>query len=206
MKFLLFICLSISLFGQNNIKTKEKHILVELSAGSDFSKRMINKDVVFGAGLWYRFPIEENARLELGGSFKYSKAKYQFVYGKNGIVYDVTSDIADWNLGGRMVKSFRIKNTSVEWVSELTLDNMFFDGKDIEDSPPPKSAGPTTYVVVVDVESIATLRLAQGIRFWIGDFAIMPRISYSPYGLLYRNTVPTSFNKVSVDIVFAIKL
>ncbi|WP_300671507.1 hypothetical protein [Soonwooa sp.] len=206
MKYLVFILLSSCLFGQSDSLKREKHLVFEVSPSFDFSNRIVKNNVGVSVGFWYRYPIEYDARLELGGSIKYTQAKYNFVYGKNGVFYDVNSDIVDWNLGARMVKNFKIKNKNIEWISELTIDNMFFDGKNIPDTPRTKPDDPNTIVINVDVESIASFRLAQGFRFWIGDFGIMPQVSYSPYSFWYRNKIPNRFEKLSVDLIFSVKL
>ena len=96
--------------AQAQLTEKDQKLLFEVGISADFSSKIATRNPTIGIGAWYRYPLEADTRLELGGQFKNSAAIYKFDYGKNGIFYPVESKVTIVNLGGRMVKEFKIKN------------------------------------------------------------------------------------------------
>lgn len=203
---LLFLFFSIVLVNAQSDVNKDYKIIFELGVVSDHSAKISKRNPVFAFGFWYRYPMETDVRLELGGNLKAGAAIYNFDYGKRGEYYQVDSKGYIMNLGARLVKELAIKNQKIEWVSELTLNTMFFDGTGIPDDPIRKPENPNTTQIVIDAESISSLQFGQGLRIWIGNIGIGAKTSFTPYRLWYKTKVPNSFNVISAEATISIKL
>lgn len=197
------ICLLMfaNIAAQQNMEIAErkKRSLIEAGSFINFSsyKTRQNPGVYFG--YWHRYPIDENkAHLELGLNFYYSNSMYDFEYGKKGQFYHIHNKEFLLNAGIRMVKEYPFRNRSIEWISELSLYNMFFNGKDIPDDEPENTDRKTAYIHT-GTESVGTLRIGQGIRFWKNNLGWGIQASCMPFTLWYKNTVPEKFNSFSVE-------
>lgn len=206
MKFLFIFLGIIGINAQVPTKQKDENWVLEFAVISDNSSKIVKPSPAFAFGLWYRYPIEDDARLELGGNIKSGAAIYNFDYGKNGTIYFVESKGFNFNFGGRLVKEFSIKNQKVEWISELTLNTLFFDGTGIPDDPIRESVNENTTHIVIDAESISTLQFGQGLRIWKKNIGFGIKASVSPYGLWYKTTVPNQFNIFSTEAIISLKL
>ncbi|SHG71499.1 hypothetical protein SAMN05421866_1305 [Chryseobacterium oranimense] len=176
-----------------------KKSLIETGGYMNFSPEKVKQSPGFYVGYWYRYPVDENkTHLEIGGNFGYSSSIYDFDYGKRGAFYHIDSREFILNLGGRLVKEYTAGNTRIEWVSELSFHNLFFDGKTVPDEPETED-DENTINISIDAESIATLKFGQGIRLWKNNIGLGIQASYMPYRLWYRNTVPKGFNSFSVE-------
>ena len=194
------------LFAKAQNEPADMKLLLEVGFSTDFSKNIEAKNPAFGFGIWYRHPSENHVRLELGGNFKAGTTIYKFQYGKNGSFYDVNSKGYILNLGGRMVHDFTIKNQKLEWISELTLNNFFFDGTGIPDDPIREPINENTTVIVIDAETISSLQFGQGLRLWKGNLGFGIKASFTPYRLWYKFTVPQQFNVFSAEGTVSIRL
>lgn len=178
---------------------KERRSMVEAGGFLSFSSYKESQMPGVYVGYWYRFPIEENkAHLEFGLNFYHSTSRYDFEYGKNGEFYHVRSKEFLLNIGLRMVKEYPVQNNSLEWVSELSMHNLFFNGNGIPGDKPEKDNGNTIYVDT-NTMSTASLRIGQGIRFWKNNFGFGIQGSYMPFRLLQKNAVPSGFNSFSIE-------
>ena len=204
MKYLLVI-LGV-LFAKAQNEPADMKLLLEIGLSTDFSKNIETQNPAFGFGIWYRHPSEKNVRLELGGNFKTGNTIYNFTYDKDGNFYDVHSKGYILNLGGRMVHDFTIKNQKLEWISELTFNNFFFDGTGIPDDPIREPINNNTTVIVVDAETISSLQFGQGLRLWKGNIGFGIKAGFTPYRLWYKSTVPKQFNVFSAEATVSIKL
>ena len=83
----------ISLQGQTKNDLRDRKFVLEAAVGYDQSNQILKNNGAASFGFWYRFPIEDAARLELGGAFKTSSSMYQFEYGKNEVVYTIESKV-----------------------------------------------------------------------------------------------------------------
>lgn len=201
----LFLLLGL-FFAKAQKDTVDHHLLLEIAISTDFSSKITQQNPAIGFGIWYRHPIDHDARLELGGNFRTGTAMYHFIYGKNGNFYEVNSKGYILNLGGRMVKEFTIKNQKVEWVSELTFNNLFFDGTGIPDDPIRETENENTVHIVIDAETISSIQFGQGIRIWKGNIGFGLKASFTPYRLLYKTTVPNQFNVFTIEAGLSVKL
>jgi len=204
---LLFIFLGmIFINAQTPNDSKNYKIIFELGIISDNSPKISKPNPAFAFGVWYRYPTETDARLELGGNLKSGAAVYNFVYGKKGNFYPVESKGYILNLGGRLIKEFSIKNQKIEWISELTFNTLFFDGTGIPDDPIREPEDNTTIQIVIDAESISTLQFGQGLRIWKRNIGLGIKTSITPYRLWYKTTVPNQFNVFSAEATLSVKL
>ena len=206
MKTILLLLALLGVHAKAQNVEKDQKLMMELGINADFSPKIPTPNPAFGFGMWYRYPIQNDARLELGGNIKTGSVMYQFDYGKNGTIYQVNSKVFVFNLGGRLVKEFRIKNQNIEWISELTVSNLFFDGTGIPDDPIREPENPNTTVIVIDAESVSTLQFGQGLRIWKKNIGFGIKTSFAPYRLWYKTTVPSQFNVFSAEASIAIKL
>lgn len=202
---LFFILLCVYFTQAQNLE-KDQKLLFELGISSDFSPNSQSRNPAFNFGVWYRYPMEDYSRLELGGQLKSSNNFYKFDYGKQGSIYPVDSKLIIINLGGRMVKEFKIKNQKIDWISELTLNLLFFDGTGIPDDPVRKPENENAKTIIIDAEGFSTLQFSQGLRIWKKNLGFGLKTSFAPYRLWYKKTVPTPFNIFSVEANIAIKL
>lgn len=202
---ILFIFFGLFLANAQTVQ-KDQQLLIEAGISTDFSPKIKTRNPAVVFGLWWRYPLEKDSRLELGGQLKSSNNYYEFNYGKNGIFYPVDSKVTIVNLGGRMVKEFKVKNQKLDWISELTLSLLFFDGTGIPDDPIREPANENSKTIVIDAEDISTLQFSQGIRIWKGNLGFGLKASFAPYGLWYKTTIPGQFNVFSAEAIVAIKL
>ncbi|MBK1897767.1 hypothetical protein [Chryseobacterium paridis] len=178
---------------------KERRSMVEAGSFLSFSSYKESQMPGVYVGYWHRFPIDENkAHLEFGLNFYHSTSIYDFDYGKNGELYHVRSKEFLLNIGLRMVKEYPVRSNSLEWVSELSMHNLFFSGNGIPGDKPEKDNGNTIYVDT-NTRSIASIRMGQGIRFWKNNFGLGIQGSYMPFRLLQKNAVPSGFNSFSIE-------
>ncbi|MNK21018.1 hypothetical protein D3C87_392690 [compost metagenome] len=206
MKF-LFIFLGIILMNaQPPTQRKDSKLIFELGIISDNSSKISTPNPAFAFGVWYQYPTENDARLELGGNLKSGATIYNFDYGKNGSYYRIESKGYIFNLGGRLVKEFSIKNQKIEWISELTFNTLFVDGTGIPDDPIREPENDNSTQIIIDAESISTLQFGQGLRIWKGNIGLGIKASITPYGLWYKTTVPNQFNVFSAEATISIKL
>lgn len=206
MKF-LFIFLGIILMNaQNQTEIKDYKIIFELGIISDNSSKISKPNPAIAFGFWYRYPAEMDARLELGGNLKSGATLYNFNYGKNGNYYQINSKAYIFNIGGRLVKEFSIKNQEIEWISELTFNTLFVDGSGIPDDPIREPENDNTTQIIIDAESISTLQFGQGLRIWRRNIGLGIKASITPYGLWYKTTIPNQFNVFSAEATISIKL
>jgi hypothetical protein len=197
---LLFIFLGITLASaQTQTENKDYKIIFELGIISDNSSKISKPNPAIAFGFWYRYPAEMDARLELGGNLKSGATLYNFVYGKRGNYYPVEAKGYIFNLGGRLIKEFSIKNQKIEWVSELTFNTLFFDGTGIPDDPIREPENDNTTQIIIDAESISTLQFGQALRIWKGNIGFGIKASITPYRLWYKTTVPNQFNVFSAE-------
>lgn len=196
--FLLF-CLNLSAQNVNDEKTEKS--LIEIGSFFNFNKFKTKQNAGVYAGYWYRFAADESkTHLELGTNFGYSKSLYEFNYGKNGLLYPIRSEEFIWNLGARMVKGYEFRNNKIEWVSEFSLQTLFFNDGDIpKDAPQEKSDKDNTIYIDTHSASFSSLKIGQGIRFWKNNVGIGVQASYMPYRLWYKQTAPEGFNSFSVE-------
>lgn len=206
MKF-LFIFLGIILMNaQPPTQRKDSKLIFELGIISDNSSKISTPNPAFAFGVWYQYPTENDARLELGGNLKSGATIYNFDYGKNGSYYRIESKGYIFNLGGRLVKEFSIKNQKIEWVSELTFNTLFVDGTGIPDDPIREPENDNSTQIIIDAESISTLQFGQGLRIWKGNIGLGIKASITPYRLWYKTTIPNQFNVFSAEATISIKL
>ena len=194
------------LFAKAQYEPVDMKLLLEVGLSTDFTKNIETQNPAFGFGIWYRHPSEHDVRLELGGNFKTGTTIYKFEYGKNGSFYDVNSKGFILNLGGRMIHDFTIKNQKLEWISELTFNNFFFDGTGIPDDPVREPINDNTIVIIVDAETISSLQFGQGLRFWSGNLGFGIKASFTPYRLWYKTTIPYQINVFSAEATLSIRL
>lgn len=195
----MLFCISLSAQDTETGK-KWKSSLVETGSYITFSDYKMRQNAGFFAGYWYRYPFDgTETHLEIGGSFGYSKSLYNFEYGKKGQFYPIHSEEFIVNLGVRMVKEYSWKNYKIEWVSELSLHNLFFNDKGIPNDEPVRDGDDKTIYIDTHTESVASLKIGQGIRFWKNNIGIGVQASYMPYRLWYKETVPVRFNSVSIE-------
>ncbi|KUJ50632.1 hypothetical protein [Chryseobacterium sp. JAH] len=196
---LLFLCVNLS--AQNVNAEKSKRSLIEVGSFLNFNKFKAKQNAGVYAGYWYRFPADESkTHLELGTNFGYSKSLYEFNYGKNGLFYPIRSEEFIWNLGARMVKRYELRNNKIEWVSEFSLQTLFFNDGDIpKDDSQEKSDNDNTIYIDTHSASFSTLKIGQGIRFWKNNVGIGVQASYLPYRLWYKQTAPEGFNAFSAE-------
>lgn len=206
MKLLMIILGMISLKAQTKKDLRDPKFVIEAAVGYNQSRQILKNSGEVSLGFWYRYPMEDTARLELGGAIKSSSSIYQFEYGKEGVVYKIESKVYFLNLGGRLVKPFSILNQEVEWISELTFSTLFFDGKDIPNDEPRESENPDTIQIAPDVESFSTMQFGQGLRIWKGRVGFGLKAAYAPYSLWYKNKVPNQFNVFSAEASILLKL
>lgn len=202
---ILFIFLGL-FFAKSQTIEKDQKLLFELGTSFDISSKITTRNPAIVFGVWYRYPVEEDSRLELGGQLKTSNNYYRFDYGKNGIFYPVESKATIINLGGRLVKELKIKNQNLDWVSELTLSLLFFDGTGIPDDPIREPVEENSKTIIIDAEDFSTLQFSQGIRIWKGNLGFGLKASFAPYSLWYKNTIPVQFNVFSAEASIGIKL
>ena len=206
MKLLMIILGMISLKAQTKKDFRDPKFVIEAAVGYNQSRQILKNSGAVSLGFWYRYPMEDAARLELGGAIKTSPSVYQFEYGKDGVVYKIESKVYFLNLGGRLVKPFSILNQEVEWISELTFSTLFFDGKDIPNDEPRESENSGTIQIAPDVESFSTMQFGQGLRIWRGRVGLGLKAAYAPYHLWYKNKVPNQFNVFSAEASVLLKL
>lgn len=204
MKLLFFLFGFALLNAQPPSQRKDHKIILELGIILENSSKISKNTPAFALGFWYQYSPEDNARLELGGNIKSGGTKYSFIYGKGGGNYPVESKTFILNLGGRLVKEFSIKNQKIEWISELTLNTLFFDGMGIPDDPITEDENSTQ--IIIDAESISTLQFGQGLRIWKRNIGFGIKASVSPYRFWYKTTVPNQFNIFSAEATVSIKL
>ncbi|MEC5157141.1 hypothetical protein [Chryseobacterium sp. MP_3.2] len=202
--FLLVGMISIKAQISSKVKSVNK-IVLELSVSSDFSAQIPKQNGAIGFGMWYRYPIEEGARLEFGGNVKTGNTLYNFDFGKDGNIYAVTSKPVIVNLGGRLIREFSLGAQKVEWMSELTFSTLV-DGKDIPDSSAREQETPGSAEIVIDEETISTLQLGQGFRIWRGNLGFGIKANFGSFSLWYRDRVPNQFNVFSAEALVSLKL
>lgn len=197
--FCLVCCINITA-QTGEINDHRKRSLIEAGCYLNFSAEKVKQSPGFYIGYWYRYPVDETkTHLEIGGNFNISNSLYDFDYGKKGLFYRVHSQEFIVNLGARLVKSYPLRNNRIEWVSELSFHNLFFDGKGIPSDEPEQNDNQNTIHIDTKLESVASLKIGQGIRFWRKNIGLGIQASYMPYQLWYRNTVPKDFNSFSVE-------
>lgn len=195
----LLLCFTQIMAQIEGTHESRKKWLIEAGSYLNFSPAKTKQSPGFYIGSWYRFPGDETGiHLEIGGNFAYSSSVYDFDYGKRDRFYPVNSKEYMLNLGARMIQGYTSGKTRIEWVTELSFHNLFFDGKGIPDEPREEEDENTIYVNV-DAESVATVKIGQGIRFWRNNVGLGVQASYMPYRLWYKNTVPEGFNSFSVE-------
>ena len=192
--------------AQPPTERKDYKLIFELGIISDNSRKISKPNPAFAFGVWCHYPAENDTRLELGGNFKSGSTIYNFDYGKNSNYYKVESKGCIVNLGGRLVKEFSIKNQKIEWLNELTLHTLFFDGTGIPDDLIRETENENTTVIVIDAESISTLQFGQGLRIWKKNVGFGVKASFTPYRLWYKTTVPNQFNVFSAEATISLKL
>lgn len=178
-----------------------------IEAGSFMSFSSYKDKQIPGAyvGYWYRYPIDENkAHLEFGLNFYHSGSIYNFEYDKKGVFYNIHSKEFLLNIGIRMVKEYPVKDNTLEWVSELSMHNLFFNAKGIPDERPENTHDNTIYINT-NTESVASLRVGQGIRFWKNNFGIGIQASYMPFRLFDKKAIPPAFNSFSMETSINLK-
>lgn len=206
MKFLFTFLGIIMMNAQPPTQRKDSKLIFELGIISDNSSKISTPNPAFAFGVWFQYPTEIDARLELGGNLKSGATIYNFDYGKNGSYYRIESKGYIFNLGGRLVKEFSIKNQEIEWISELTFNTLFVDGTGIPDDPIREPENANTTQIIIDAESISTLQFGQGLRIWKGNIGLGVKASITPYRLWYKTTVPNQFNVFSAEATISIKL
>lgn len=196
----LFMCLNIS--AQIVSTENSEKSIIEVGSFLNFNKFKTKQIAGVYAGYWYRFPADETkTQLELGSNFGYSKSSYEFNYGKDGLLYPIRSEEFIWNLGARMVKAYHFKNIKIEWVSELSIQNLIFNEGDIPTDGPQNTddGGDKTLYADIGGATFSSLKIGQGIRFWKNSVGIGIQASYLPYRLWYRQTAPEGFNSFSIE-------
>lgn len=201
----LFLILGV-FFAKAQKDSIDHKLLFELNLSTDFSPKVEKQNPLVGFGLYYRYPLQDDVRLELGGEFKTGATIYHFQYGKNGGVYDVNSKGYFLDLGGRMVKDVTVKGKKLEWISALSINTMFFDGTGIPDDPIRETDNQNTTQIIVDAEAISSLQFGQGIRFWNKNVGFGLKANFTPYRLWYKSTVPNQFNIFSIEASILLKL
>jgi len=203
MKYLLFLLVSSFL----NAQEMEKKWIIEMGGFQSFAKQKQSNQPGVLLGIWRSSPVEENLRLELGGNFRLSSSNYNFKYKKSGQTFDIETKEYVLNLGGRMIKEFKIKNQRIEWISELSFNNIFFGGKDIPDNQENETnVNQGVIRTNFDSENLSTLQFGQGLRIWKGNIGLGVKASITPYRLWYKITVPNQFNVFSAEATISIKL
>lgn len=199
--FVIFLLFCLNLSAQNVNAEKTEKSLIEFGSFLNFNKYKTKQKAGAYAGYWYRFPADESkTHLELGTNFGYSKSLYEFNYGKNGLLYPIRSEEFIWNLGARMVKGYELRNNKIEWVSEFSLQTLFFNDGDIpKDDSQEKSDKDNTIYIDTHSVSFSSLKIGQGIRFWKNNVGIGVQASYLPYRLWYKQTAPEGFNALSAE-------
>ena len=201
----MFLCLNLS--AQNMKNSNSEKSLIEMGSFINFNKFKTKQIVGVYGGYWYRYPIDETkTRLELGTNFGYSKSFYEFNYGKDGVLYPIRSEEFIWNFGARLIKGYSLKNNTIEWVSELNFHALFFDEGDIpKDESQKEQRDDNTIYVDTHSANFSSLKIGQGIRFWRNNVGIGVGVSYLPYRLWYKHTVPEGFNSFSVETSLVFK-
>lgn len=201
---LFLFCTGLS--AQNLESKTSEHSLIETGVFMSFSDLKVKDHMGFYGGYWYRYAADEtNTHLELGTNFGYSKSFYDFNYGKNGELFPIRSEEFIWNFGARMVKEFELKNNKIEWVTELSMHNLFFDQGGIPKDEPNKTADDQTIYIDTHTASLSSLKIGQGLRFWKDNIGFGVQASYIPYRLWYRETIPKGVNSFSLEMSFNIK-
>lgn len=203
MKYLFFLLV----FSFFNAQEMKKKWIIEVGGFQSFAKQKQSNQPGILLGIWRSSPFEENVRLELGGNFRLSSSNYNFKYKKLGETFDIETKEYVLNLGGRMIKEFKIKNQKIEWVSELSFNNIFFGGKDIPDNQ--QNETNENQVVLhtnFDSENLSTIQFGQGIRIWRKNIGFGIKTNFTPYRLWYKTTVPNQFNVFSAEATISIKL
>lgn len=196
----IFMLISLGISAQTaEMNNRSKRSLIEAGSFLNFSPMKVKQIPGFYIGYWYRYPIDETkTHMEIGGNFNYSTSLYHFDYGKNNTLYPVQSKEVIVNLGIRMVKQYPLHDHTIEWVSELSFHHLFLNGSGIPDDEPTKNDNGSINISI-DTESVASLKLGQGVRFWKNNIGLGIQFSYMPYRLWYKNTVPKGFNSFSVE-------
>ncbi|ASK30413.1 hypothetical protein CEY12_09965 [Chryseobacterium sp. T16E-39] len=185
---------------------KDKRSMIEAGSFMSFSSYKERQTPGLYFGYWYRYPIDENkTHLEFGANFYHSTSTYDFRYRKKGEYYDVSTKEFLLNIGIRMVKEYPVRNHTIEWVSELSMHNLFFSGKGIPNERRESNDENTIYINT-NTESIASVRVGQGLRFWKNNFGVGIQASYMPFRLLEKNAVPSGFNSFSIEAGVNFKL
>ncbi|MCU7617975.1 hypothetical protein NZ698_12265 [Chryseobacterium sp. PBS4-4] len=196
-------------FSAQNLESKNpKHSLIETGVFMSFSNLKVKDHIGFYGGYWYRYTADEtDTHLELGTNFGYSKSLYDFNYGKNGELFPIRSKEFIWSFGARMVKEFDLKNNKIEWITELSMKNLFFDEGDIPQDEPRKTMDQDDQTIYIDTHtaSLSSLKIGQGVRFWKNNIGFGVQASYIPYRLWYRETIPKGVNSFSFEMSFNIK-
>lgn len=199
--FIIFLLFCLKLSAQNVNVEKTERSLIEFGSFLNFNKFKTKQIAGVYAGYWYRFPADESkTHLELGTNFGYSKSLYEFNYGKNGLLYPIRSEEFIWNLGARMVKGYELRSAKIEWISEFSLQTLFFNDGDIpKDDSQEKSDKDNTIYIDTHSASFSSLKIGQGIRFWKNNVGIGVQASYLPYRLWYKQTAPEGSNALSAE-------
>jgi hypothetical protein len=205
MRFLFIFLGGILMNAQPPTEYKKYKLIFELGVISDNSSRISTPNPAFAFGVWCQYLTENDARLELGGNLKSGSTIYNFDYGKNGNYYQIESKGYIFNLGGRLIKEFSIKNQKIEWLSELTLNTLFVDGTGIPDDPIREPENDNSTQIIIDAESISTLQFGQGLRIWKRNIGFGIKASITPYRLWYKTTIPNQFNVFSAEATISIK-
>lgn len=203
MKKIIILCvlMVVNLQAQIFMETtkEEKRSMIEAGTFLSFSSYKETQTPGVYVGYWYRYPIDENkAHLEFGLDLYHSGSVYNFEYGKKGEFYPIRSKESLFNVGIRMVKEYPTRNNSIEWVSELSLHNLFFKNKDIPNDKR-ENLDENTINLDTNVQGVASLRIGQGIRFWKNNFGVGIQASYMPYRLWEKHAVPSGFNSFSLE-------
>lgn len=203
MKYLFFLLISAFL----NAQEMQKKWTIEIGGFQTFARQKQSNQPGVLLGIWYNYPIEENLRLELGGNFRLSSSNFNLKYKKLSKTFDIETKEYVLNLGGRMIKEFKIKNQKTEWISELSFNNIFFGGKDIPDNQLNETIDNQVFILSnFDSENLSTFQFGQGLRIWEGNIGFGIKANLTPYGLLYKNTIQNQFNVFSVEATISIKL
>ncbi|WP_261511137.1 hypothetical protein [Chryseobacterium paludis] len=198
---ILYVLMVVNLHAQVLIETRKSDKRSMIEAGSFLSFSSYKERQIPGIylGYWYRYPIDENkAHLEFGLNFYHSGSQYNFEYEKKGLFYNIRSKEFLFNVGIRMVKEYPVGNNNIEWVSELSLHNLFFNDKNISDNRKDDLSENTVYIDT-NIEGVSSIRIGQGVRFWKNNFGLGIQVSYMPYRLWAKHTVPSGFNSFSIE-------
>lgn len=201
---ILFLLLA---FPFLNAQKVNKKWIIEIGGFKSFAKQKQNSQPGVLLGIWRSSQVEENVRLELGGNFRLSSSTYNFKYKKLGETFDIETNEYVLNLGARMIKEFNIKNQKIEWVSELSFNNLFFGGKDIPHNQRNKTnENQLVLHINFDSENLSTLQLGQGLRIWKKNIGFGVKANITPYRLWYKTTISNQFNVFSPEATISIKL